>query len=566
VPAGELDGAYYYHLAQRVAAGDVFLSSPDSFFGLPAPAFFVSPLYVYVLALFLKVGGTLEAARFAQVLLGAIGVGLVALTARRWFGSAAGWWAGLLAGGFGVFTFFEILILPAAIDPFLTALDLYLLTRALQAEGEASPRAQILWWHATGAAFGLHALNRPSMLIVLVGIVVAVVVRRALRFSKRQLAGPLAFVVAACILIAPITLRNYLVSHQFVLISSTGGLNLLVGNGPEANGTSVPVMGVAPGVRAQWIDAPRVARDAFGRDVTASEVSRFYRDRALAWMAANPGAELKLLGTKAWYALSAGFVTDNHSYPFFVRDLGGPLAWLVVGPALVVPLGLVSLVAARPRREGYWIWAAYVPLAVLSVVIFYVAARHRLPYQVALCAAAGGGIAWAIDHVRARTVTPLAVAAGATALAALLVLWPTRLDDGRAEERSRRAARRKGRPGSTKPLRATRSPASSIFVRVSCTNSALTPRRRSRTIRRRWRSTRISRRCTSSQAACSISSGGTRRRSSSSRTRKPDARPIPRCDCSCSRSRSSIARPRPTRLCACSIRIAGMPRRRASSR
>ena len=432
VPAGELDAAYYYHLAQRVGAGDVWLLRPDGFFGETVPAFFVSPLYVYVLAFFLKVGGgSVETARFAQMLLGTIGVGLIALAARRWYGVAAGWWAGALAGAFGLFTFFELLIVPAAIEPFLAALDVYLLTRAIQAD-----RRPLLWWAAAGAALGLHALNRPPMLIVIAGLALFLAVRRPPRALGRL--APLAvFTLGALVVIAPVTIRNFRATGRVVLISSPAGLNFLIGNGPEADGLFVTAMGVTPGVRAHWLDAIQVVKTAYGRDVAAPEVSGFYWHRALDWIREHPGAEASLLARKTWYTLSAGFLPVNHSYPFFARDLGGPLAWLVVGPALVVPLGLVGLFVARPRRDGYWIWAAYAPLAILSVVVFYVAARYRLPYQVALCAAAGGLIAWAIDAVRARRWTSLAVPAGAVAVAAVIVIWPTRLNDGRGEEQVR---------------------------------------------------------------------------------------------------------------------------------
>jgi tetratricopeptide (TPR) repeat protein len=444
VPAGDLDGAYFYHLAQQVAGGDVGLLRSESWFGQPAPPFFMPPLYIYVLAFLLKAsGGWLATARFVQVLLGACAVGLVALTAKRWYGAAAGWWAGLLAGGFGLFTFFEILILPASLDPFLSALDLYLLTRALQVEADAPPRTAMLWWAAAGAAIGLHALNRPWMLIVFGGLVAliairALVVRGALRTSKRQLINGLAFALAALVVIAPVTIRNYRASGRFVLISSRAGLNLYIGNGPYANGTYVPALGVSPSMRGQWVEAQRVASDRLGREVTPHEASLFFRDQSLAWMREHPGGEAKLLVTKAWYAISAAFVTINHSYPFFAHDVSGPLAWLVVGPALVVPLGLVGLVVARPRRDGYGVWAAYVPLTMASVVIFFVAARYRLPYQVALCIAAGGGIAWAIERVRARAWVRVAAASGAAILIAVPVLWPTKLDDGRGEEQARK--------------------------------------------------------------------------------------------------------------------------------
>jgi len=54
-----------------------------------------------------------------------------------------------------------------------------------------------------------------------------------------------------------------------------------------------------------------------------------------------------------------------------------------------------------------------------------------------LCVAAGGAAAWAWDRVRAGAWRSLGVAAAAVTVVALVVLWPTRLNDGRGEEQAR---------------------------------------------------------------------------------------------------------------------------------
>ena len=434
VPDGELDGAYYKHFAERVLAGDVWLLRPDSFVGQPPAPFFISPLYIYALAAFLKVGGSIAAVRASQLILGAVAVALISATARRWYGNRAMWLAGVLAAGCGLFTFYETLILQAALDPFLTALDLYTLTRAVQ-----TGRRRV--WATAGAAFGLHALNRPNMVIVAAGVAVLAIVRavklRTFKFELRSSMKAALFVSAAFIVIAPATVRNWRATGEFILISSHGGLNLLIGNGPDADGTFATALGVPPSIRGQWLDAPRIASAATGRTMTPSETSAFFRDRALEWMAAHPIAEARLLARKTWLTISGAFLTLTHSFPFFAHDTGSALRFLVVGPAVLVPLGIIGLVFAGPRRDGYWLWVAFVPLSALSVILFFVAARYRLPMQVALTVAAGGGLSWAFDRARARDWRRLgpALALGAVVLA--LVVWPTGLDDGRAEERAR---------------------------------------------------------------------------------------------------------------------------------
>jgi 4-amino-4-deoxy-L-arabinose transferase-like glycosyltransferase len=159
-----------------VAGGDFWLLRSDSFFGQPAAPFFISPLYIYALALFLKIGGSLAGARAVQLVLGTVAVWLLALTAGRWFDRRAMWITGAIASACGLFTFYESLILQAALDPFLTSLDLYTLTRALQ-DGRRRD------WVAAGAALGLHALNRPNLLIVVAGLTVAVAIAKV-RSSK----------------------------------------------------------------------------------------------------------------------------------------------------------------------------------------------------------------------------------------------------------------------------------------------------------------------------------------------------------------------------------------------
>ena len=156
-----LDSDYYLHFAERVRAGDVWLLDSASFFGQPAPAFFISPLYIYALALFLIDWRRVARVRprQSQLALGVAAVWLVMQTTRRWYGDRAAWIAGALMAGCGLFTFYESLILQASLDPFLTALDLYTLTRAVQ-DGRRRD------WAAAGAALGLHALNRPNILVV----------------------------------------------------------------------------------------------------------------------------------------------------------------------------------------------------------------------------------------------------------------------------------------------------------------------------------------------------------------------------------------------------------------
>jgi tetratricopeptide (TPR) repeat protein len=421
-PRGGLDGDAYLDLARRIASGDLLLASR------PEP-FFLAPLYAYFLAPILAVTGSLLAAQVVQILLGAVAVFLAGDTARRLFSDAAAAPAAVLLALAGVVTFHETLILQAALDPFLTAAALWLLVVAL--EGEPAPKRFL----ASGAALGLLALNRPNVLPWAIVAALAIL----LAYPRRAGAMPMgAFLLGTALGIAPAAVRNLAVSHEPVLISSHGGLNLYVGNGPGAEGVYRLLDGITPNIAGQASDARRVAEREEGRPLDARGVSRHFAGKAFAWMRHEPARAARLFARKLRYTLTNDEAPLNFSVPWYRRQC----VWLAlsfVGPAVFVPLGGVGfalglLGAARIPVRRFAVYASFAPAYAVLVAIFFVATRYRIPLLVALAPAAGGAIASTVGALRQgpgrRTVL-----AAAVALPLLVVsLWPTGLDDGSAEE------------------------------------------------------------------------------------------------------------------------------------
>lgn len=424
-PDEGLDSGYYVALARRVLDGDLLLGP-----GL----YFISPLYLYFLAIVFGIGdGSLLVAKLAQIVLGTAACGLVFATARRWFGQRAAWIALALAALTGEFTFYEVTILQAALDPFLTALDIYLLSRAVQDDRHG-------WSIAAGVVLAIHTLNRPNMLIVAGGLVVlfAIPARAHWRWTKA-----VALASGIAIGLAPLSARNIREAGTILPTPSHGGLNLYIGNNPDADGTYRMVEGITPNIAGQAEDAKRVAERARGRSLTDAEVSSYFTRRALDWMAGHPGDAGRLFVRKLAYTLNAGSIALNYSFPFYQDDEATLLGVLRVGPLVLVPAGIVGLlvfVLTRTRApDGFWRVAAFVPLSVLSVAVFFVASRYRLSLLVplAVTSAATFDLLWQALSSRdwKRAVTVAAVAAPLVALAG----WNMRLDDGRREERTQMA-------------------------------------------------------------------------------------------------------------------------------
>jgi len=418
-PTGGMDSGVYARLAADVARGDVLLRGPG-----PVP-YFVSPLYIYFLAAVHALsGGSLLAAKVVQIALGTAAVGLVWGMTRRLFDDRAALVSGILYALTGVVSFHEILILQAALDPFLTALFLYLIAVGLT-EGSVSSKV----WLAAGAAGGLLALNRPNALLCVAAVAVALAVGRA-RPAVALLVG------TAAIVALPLA-RNLIVSGEPVLISSHGGLNFLVGNGPGANGVYRAIPGITPDIGGQSADTKRLAEAEEGRPLSTREVSAHFARKAWAWIRSEPGAAAALFAKKVRFVLSGDEAPLNFSFPWY-RERSLVLKLLFVGPGLLVPLAgagfvLAFFASAGTARRALLVWAVFVPAYILAVAAFFVATRYRLPLLVALAPLGGAAVARLPEAWRAKGAR-LGAAVAAAAVLAAISLWPTGLWDGAQDE------------------------------------------------------------------------------------------------------------------------------------
>jgi Flp pilus assembly protein TadD len=419
--AAGVDTSSYVQLAREVLGGNVALGP-----GL----YYLSPLYVYFLAFVLRVSDSFTVARALQAALGTVAVGCLFLTTREWFGPRAAWMSAGLAALTGLFTFYEVLLLQASLDTFLTAAALTCLTFALTRDN-GSRRG---WPLLAGFVFAVDGLNRPNMLLAVAGVVMALLLARHVRVSVWVAAGLL-------VGLAPVVIRNVVVSHQAALASSQGGLNFYIGNHASATGQYVEVPGVRANVEGQAEDTRRVAETALGRSLSDAQVSDYFTGLALSWIRGHAADAAALFARKMALVFNARHQWLDFSYPYYAWDLDTVLKGLIVGPWLIIPLGLAGLVVAWPdgRRTEYLAWASFVPWYGIAVAVFFVAERYRLPLLVALCIPAGAAVDRIIRAFATGQWRSLMVVASVLVPAAVVASWTFQLNDGRFDERLRLA-------------------------------------------------------------------------------------------------------------------------------
>lgn len=405
--APAVDAATYSAQAASLAAGN--------WLGRGQGPFWQPPLYPYFLGL-IKLAfpeSFYYASRVVQALIGSLTCVLLFPLGQRLLGPVVGLVGGLMAAVYGPLIYFDARLLPVSLATLLLLVSLLLLLRAVE-------RPTRLAFIGAGFALGLAALAAAIIAPLIVGVALG------LCYWLRQNAAwaVAALLIGAVLAIAPVTLRNYVIGGDIVLISYNGGVNFYVGS--NANAAS------AVALRPGWEWEELVAwplREGITRPAAKSQF--FYR-QALEYMQDAPFDYLKLLAAKTAQFWRGDEIERNQEM-YYWRKYSSVLAgtlwkWGVAFPfGLVSPFALLGLVVYS-RRQGFTLPVLFVLGYSFAVISFFVAARYRLPLVPLLIAFAAYGGHWLYAN-RRRALLPMA----GLALLLLLVNWDLPAMDGRGK-------------------------------------------------------------------------------------------------------------------------------------
>jgi tetratricopeptide (TPR) repeat protein len=354
-------------------------------------AFFQAPLTTYFLAIIYRLGGVnLIWPRVVQVVLGTLTAAGAAVLGRRLFNERAAWIAGLGVAAYPLFIFFEGELLAPTITVFLDLVMFAVLFLAVL------PRPGWLWL-TPGLIFGLRALATTNNLATLpVFWIWTFLIGRQAHWSRRRtVLATLAFTIGAAVVISPVTIRNWVLHRQFVLVSSNAGINFYLGNSGDYDAR----IAIRPG--ADWDEF--VGRHAQTGLKAGPEMSGYFFDKAWEYIREHPGAYARLLLWKSHLFLKGDEIMRNQEiYPF--RNHSAVLRLLLwkIGPTggmgLAVPFGLLLplawpgvLLALRKRNMPTLLLLGFAVAYGLSVIAFFVTARYRVPVVLPLLLLAAYG-------------------------------------------------------------------------------------------------------------------------------------------------------------------------------
>lgn len=329
------------------------------------PTAYRPPGYLFLLLpVHLATGGSVLALRLVGVLALTGSVWFTYLLGRRLHSPGTGALAALVVACYPLLVFTATTLYPQVPALFLLLLTVELALRALPEDGGCA-RGRLGCAVLAGLVGGLLVLTVPTFGVTAVLLVAFVAWRQhsgAGRVSWRTVA---VLVVALAVLPAGWCARNAVALHAFVPVSTNDGVNLLLGNSPNATPDS-----------GTGVDLSRYQRVATARHYDEVEQDHYYTSQAVRWIADHPGGAA---------ALYAGKVANNFAYADDLATGGqGGGARNLVAAVSYYPLLLLALLRVLLWRswrlrpvEKFVVWTIAVNVLVLAV--FFTRIRFRVP-------------------------------------------------------------------------------------------------------------------------------------------------------------------------------------------
>jgi 4-amino-4-deoxy-L-arabinose transferase-like glycosyltransferase len=378
------DATDYDHHARSIASGDGYADV-----GLPGrKSAFRPPGYPYLLGAVYKLAGVEDApvrdrvhvARVFNALLGTLVVALIGLVAAQLWNRRIALVALALAA-----VYVPLILVGGSVMSETLFAVLMLGALAAAIAHRRSPH-RWRWALAAGLLGGLTVLTRANALVLLVPLAFAVWDARP-RLSWRALGPPAALVIVALLTVSPWTIRNQIVFHQFVPVSTQLGSALAGTYNDEARADKVHP--------ASWRSLRRVDQYKYlteqWRVITEAQLEQKLRAASMDYIRAHPGYVAKVVYWDTRRALDlAGLEWSRHT----ASTIGVTAGWADAGVVCFWIFGLLALAGAftrGARRAPWWVWAmpALVYLGVVAMV--FETPRYRTgidPFLIMLAALA----------------------------------------------------------------------------------------------------------------------------------------------------------------------------------
>lgn len=335
--------------------------------------YFMAPAYPYFLAVIYSIfGQSIEIVRILQVVLSSISIFFIYLIGRNLASKSVGYISAGMAAVYSVFIFYSGSILSETLQLFFY-LILYLLLTNKEKITEHKH------WFYIGLIFGIAVIFRANILLFVPAVIIWLFfqARKNEKIKKVFLKLAIFFLIGTSLPILPITIRNYFVNNEFILLTTNGGINFFLGNNPFSPGVFS-----APNEFDFYSDLAghRYAEKVSGKKLTEGEASSFWFNEGLKYFQNFP-VEATIKTIKKMFIF---FEADENpqssimSPQFFKDEFSKVLHLPLVSFQLIWILALMGITTAIINKEKFSLIYLFSGVYVFSTALFFINGRFRI--------------------------------------------------------------------------------------------------------------------------------------------------------------------------------------------
>jgi Tfp pilus assembly protein PilF len=333
---------------------------------------YLNPLYPFFLTLIYFIGGHSQLSVLCtQAVIDSLSCILLYYSASTLFNKAVGIIAAITYACYGLAIFYTGTILAPTLVIFLS---LAFIASLLPGE-KRKPYALFF----SGILFGLVVAARPNVILFLFFLPLwfFTVLKNKLGISTsiRRLS---LFLVGFLAVLSLIAVRNYSIEKSFSPFSVQGGINFYIGNNPEATGTFMTPHGLSSSPIEQVKTSIRYAEKQLGKTLTPFQASRYWLSKGLTFIKNNP------LDAFSLYMIKCAFFWRKEELPLNIdyslsRTLLPIFRLPFITFGIIAPFALLGIILSLKKKTEPLLVLLFMVSLVLSVTIFFVTARYRMP-------------------------------------------------------------------------------------------------------------------------------------------------------------------------------------------
>ncbi len=402
------DSKVYFEWASAITAAGNWVGNE---------VYFMSPIYPYFLALAQTISSnSITLVRLIQVVVSGLNIWIIYLIARNLFSQKTGYAASIIASVYSIFIFYSGAILSETFQTFVVSLLILLLVNVAVFENKNHPEKIRDRWLVIGLLLGISALFRANILIFFFGasgwiilhynsVKLKAIVKPALTY----------FVLGAALPVLVVSARNYIVSGEFVLLTSNGGINFYIGNNSDAPGVFKTPKNFD---FFSDMSGKDYAEKTSGVKLTSSQASSYWYKQGFDYISSHTGDAFVLTIKKIllFFDGSENPQSTIMDLKFFAANYSGLLRLPLPGFDFIIMLALAGFILTWKERKKFSLLYIFIFLYVISVIIFFVVGRFRVAIAPLFIVFAGAAIIHGYSLIKSGNLKPIILAVGAVAL------------------------------------------------------------------------------------------------------------------------------------------------------